>query len=148
MRRRNAPQSNHSARKRLVRLPKFSLRIFAMQSGGAGVASFPLMANREDQHYILSFFVAVKRHIAAVSTRNHQLSKPRFHLATDKRVIAENQHRFRDQVKRGKGCVRVDICKKVCNALDVVLRPLRVYQPRQDLAFGLAAFLPCIRART
>lgn len=104
------------------------------------------MAYGMDQNGLLFFFEAVEGHVTCSAAGDDQF--PQFMLdgTPDQRMAPQHGDCFLDQSDCIRSRNRVVLGKKVGESLDVGKRLARIAQLRQDLAFGLAGFLPTMRA--
>ena len=103
------------------------------------------MANRKDQHCILIVLEAVERDIAGTTAGYHQFAQRELDRTTDQRMASQQAHGFLDQFNRLKRRLRIGPDQEVGQPFEVRQRPSELAQLCQDLAFGLAGFLPAMR---
>lgn len=110
------------------------------------IAGFALMAYGMDQNGLLFFFEAVEGRVTRFATRDDQF--PQFMLdgTPDQRMALQHGDGFLDQSDRFHSRNRIALGQEIGQSLDVGKRLARIAQLRQDLAFGLAGFLPAMRA--
>lgn len=68
------------------------------------------------------------------------------HGATDQRMTNKQLHRFFNQSNRFRGDRKISLDQEVGESFEIGKRLSRITQLCQDRAFGLADFLPEIRA--
>lgn len=110
------------------------------------IAGFALMAYGVDQDGLLPFFEAVEGDVTRPAARDDQF--PQFMLdgAPDQWMTLQHGDGFLDQSNRFRSRYRIVLGEEIGQPLEVGKRLPRIDQPRQDLAFGLAGFLPAMRA--
>jgi len=112
----------------------------------ASVACFTLVTNCVDQDGVVHFLETVKGHVARPAAGYQQLPQFVLNGAADQWMTTQQCDGFLDQAERIRCGDRVAPGQKVGKSFEVGKRPCRIDQLRQDLAFGLADFLPAMRA--
>jgi len=104
------------------------------------------MAYGMDQNGLLAFFKAVEGHVTRPATRDEQL--PQFMLdgTPDQRMAPQHCDGFLNQSHRLRSRNRIALGQEVGQPLKIGKCTPRIDQLRQDMAFGLAGFLPAMRA--
>lgn len=101
------------------------------------------MPDGQDQNGVL--LIAVQGEVAGLAARNDEFPQAMLGRAPDLGVIFEDLHRLGDEIDGFERCCGCGLEEKVREPLEVGERPTGVDQPRQALALGLGAGLPCAR---
>jgi|GEM_PF-6216863 len=104
------------------------------------------MADRENQNRIRSLFDAVQRQIPRPAAGDDQLSQAMLDRTTHHRVSPQDVNSLGDQTDGLGSCRRIGLQKKIRESFEIGKCTFGIDQRRQDLAFGLAGFLPATRA--
>ena len=90
-----------------------------------------LVSNREDKDDVVGALEAVERDIAAVATRDHQLSQFALCRPPDQGMLGEYRHRAGDQFDRGSCAGSVGGQQEVKEPIEVGEGTLGIDQPRR-----------------
>ena len=104
------------------------------------------MADRENQDRICGLFDAVQSQIARPATGDDQLSQAMLDRTSHHRVSPQDLNSLGDQTDGLGRRRRVGLQKKIRESFEIGKCTFGIDQRRQDLAFGLAGFLPATRA--
>ena len=104
------------------------------------------MADRENQNRICGLFDAVQGQIPRPAAGDDQLSQAMLDRTTHHRVSPQDLNSLGDQTDGLGRCRRVGLQKKIRESFEIGECTFGIDQRRQDLAFGLASFLPATRA--
>lgn len=105
------------------------------------------MTQRENQHGIARLLEAVQRHISRLAARYDEFAQIRINQAPHEWMVLQNGNGFFDQIDDIERACRVTFKQKVDEAFEIVQRPPRIDQLRQDLAFGRVLLEPATRSR-
>lgn len=111
------------------------------------ITRFALMPDCKDKDDVLLQFITVQRKVARPATRNDELSQVLLCGATNQGMVFEDLHGFGDEFHRFQGSSGFSLQEKIGKPIKVSERSRGVDYPRQDLALGFGADLPCARAR-
>jgi len=104
------------------------------------------MANCQNQYGFLLFFETVECDVTRTSARDDEFPQFMFDGAPDQGMALQYGDGFLDQSDRFRRRRRIALGQEIGQPLEVGERLARIDQPRQDLAFGFAVFLPAMRA--